>query len=204
MDATPRELPPRPELTRWPPTCCRTPSARRSSRAAESYGRTRPASCARSPRGRARRSSRRSAARAPSPGSTRSRSSPGWRTGTRPTSWRTRTSCWSSAPASANSPRTTTRSRPAAGSIQIEADLGKLESNHPALGIHADARLALPALLETVRRTAPDAAAAERVTRRCSPGSRTASPPRNSPWNRTCWRRPRRRPARRVAVPSGT
>ncbi|MEU1052179.1 thiamine pyrophosphate-binding protein [Streptomyces sp. NPDC005876] len=35
--------------------------------------------------------------------------------------------------------------------VQIEADLGKLESNHPALGIHADARLALQALLETVR-----------------------------------------------------
>lgn len=34
--------------------------------------------------------------------------------------------------------------------IQIEADLGKLESNHPAIGIHADARLALSALLETV------------------------------------------------------
>ncbi|GAA0614456.1 thiamine pyrophosphate-binding protein [Streptomyces crystallinus] len=34
--------------------------------------------------------------------------------------------------------------------IQIEADLGKLESNHAALGIHADARLALQALLETV------------------------------------------------------
>ncbi|MFG2879250.1 thiamine pyrophosphate-binding protein [Streptomyces sp. NPDC048337] len=34
--------------------------------------------------------------------------------------------------------------------VQIEADLGKLESNHTALGIHADARLALQALLETV------------------------------------------------------
>ncbi|MFE3520518.1 thiamine pyrophosphate-binding protein [Streptomyces sp. NPDC059161] len=46
--------------------------------------------------------------------------------------------------------------------IQIEADLGKLESNHPALGIHADARTALQALLETVpERT--DATAAERV-----------------------------------------
>lgn len=46
--------------------------------------------------------------------------------------------------------------------IQIEADLGKLESNHPALGIHADARIALQALLETVpERT--DATAAERV-----------------------------------------
>ncbi|MFD4787742.1 thiamine pyrophosphate-binding protein [Streptomyces sp. NPDC058459] len=44
--------------------------------------------------------------------------------------------------------------------IQVEADLGKLESNHPALGIHADARLALQALLETVSErtdeTAPD------------------------------------------------
>jgi acetolactate synthase I/II/III large subunit len=46
--------------------------------------------------------------------------------------------------------------------IQIEADLGKLESNHPALGIHADARLALQALLETATpRT--DATAPERV-----------------------------------------
>ncbi|MFJ9583957.1 thiamine pyrophosphate-binding protein [Streptomyces acidicola] len=44
--------------------------------------------------------------------------------------------------------------------VQIEADLGKLEANHPALGIHADARLALQALLETVEpredETAPD------------------------------------------------
>ncbi|MET9439956.1 thiamine pyrophosphate-binding protein [Streptomyces sp. NPDC006610] len=40
--------------------------------------------------------------------------------------------------------------RPRGRVIQIEADLGKLESNHPALGIHADARLALQALLETV------------------------------------------------------
>ncbi len=42
--------------------------------------------------------------------------------------------------------------------IQIEADAGKLESNHPALGIHADARLALQAILETVgERTDPTA-----------------------------------------------
>ncbi|MER6910715.1 thiamine pyrophosphate-binding protein [Streptomyces sp. NPDC000594] len=34
--------------------------------------------------------------------------------------------------------------------IQIEADAGKLESNHAGIGIHADARLALSALLETV------------------------------------------------------
>ncbi|MPY63648.1 thiamine pyrophosphate-binding protein [Streptomyces spongiae] len=46
--------------------------------------------------------------------------------------------------------------------VQIEADLGKLESNHPALGIHADARLALQALLETVR-PREDATAPERV-----------------------------------------
>ncbi|GAA4918896.1 thiamine pyrophosphate-binding protein [Streptomyces coeruleoprunus] len=46
--------------------------------------------------------------------------------------------------------------------IQIEADLGKLESNHPALGIHADARLALSALLETVEER-HDPTAPERV-----------------------------------------
>ncbi|MFF7789398.1 thiamine pyrophosphate-dependent enzyme [Streptomyces sp. NPDC007991] len=46
--------------------------------------------------------------------------------------------------------------------IQIEADLGKLESNHPALGIHADARLAVQALLETVSERA-DPTAPERV-----------------------------------------
>ncbi|GLF93591.1 thiamine pyrophosphate-binding protein [Streptomyces yaizuensis] len=34
--------------------------------------------------------------------------------------------------------------------IQIEADAGKLESNHAGIGIHADARIALSALLETV------------------------------------------------------
>ncbi|GAA2247278.1 thiamine pyrophosphate-binding protein [Streptomyces indiaensis] len=46
--------------------------------------------------------------------------------------------------------------------VQIEADLGKLESNHPALGIHADARLALQALLETVSER-QDPEAPERV-----------------------------------------
>ncbi|MEH0423598.1 thiamine pyrophosphate-binding protein [Streptomyces sp. B21-083] len=47
--------------------------------------------------------------------------------------------------------------------IQVEADLGKLESNHPALGIHADARLALQALLETVSAARQDESAEERV-----------------------------------------
>ncbi|MBX9363136.1 thiamine pyrophosphate-binding protein [Streptomyces sp. WAC04114] len=46
--------------------------------------------------------------------------------------------------------------------VQIEADLGKLESNHPALGIHADARLALQALLETAP-AREDATAEDRV-----------------------------------------
>ncbi|MET7618100.1 thiamine pyrophosphate-binding protein [Streptomyces sp. NPDC005408] len=46
--------------------------------------------------------------------------------------------------------------------IQIEADAGKLESNHPGLGIHADARLALSALLETVEER-EDASAADAV-----------------------------------------
>ncbi|MFF3447282.1 thiamine pyrophosphate-binding protein [Streptomyces sp. NPDC002667] len=53
--------------------------------------------------------------------------------------------------------------RPRGRVIQIEADLGKLESNHPAIGIHADARLALSALLETVEER-PDPSAAERVS----------------------------------------
>ncbi|MEV8566832.1 thiamine pyrophosphate-binding protein [Streptomyces sp. NPDC051322] len=48
--------------------------------------------------------------------------------------------------------------------VQIDADLGKLESNHPALGIHADARAALAALLDTVtERTDPAAAESVRT-----------------------------------------
>ncbi|WP_327743882.1 thiamine pyrophosphate-binding protein [Streptomyces europaeiscabiei] len=53
--------------------------------------------------------------------------------------------------------------RPRGRVIQIEADLGKLEANHPALGIHADARLALQALLETIEETREDESAPERV-----------------------------------------
>ena len=71
--------------------------------------------------------------------------------------------------------------------VQIEADLGKLESNHPALGIHADARLALSALLETVDGAGGRGRRAERGARRCSARSANASPPRNSPWNSGCW-----------------
>ncbi|MFD3424250.1 thiamine pyrophosphate-binding protein [Streptomyces decoyicus] len=40
--------------------------------------------------------------------------------------------------------------RPLGRVVQIEADLGKLESNHAALGIHADARAALAALVKEV------------------------------------------------------
>ncbi|UKY50375.1 thiamine pyrophosphate-binding protein [Streptomyces inhibens] len=40
--------------------------------------------------------------------------------------------------------------RPRGRVVQIEADLGKLESNHAALGIHADARPALAALVKEV------------------------------------------------------
>ncbi|MFD4245328.1 thiamine pyrophosphate-binding protein [Streptomyces sp. NPDC058525] len=40
--------------------------------------------------------------------------------------------------------------------IQIEADLGKLESNHPAFGIHADAGPALAALVDSVPAREPD------------------------------------------------
>ncbi|MBW5423441.1 thiamine pyrophosphate-binding protein [Streptomyces sp. BG9H] len=53
--------------------------------------------------------------------------------------------------------------RPRGRVIQIEADAGKLESNHPGLGIHADARLALSALLETIDAPRDDPSAPERV-----------------------------------------
>ncbi|MFR9674829.1 thiamine pyrophosphate-binding protein [Streptomyces sp. TR06-5] len=47
--------------------------------------------------------------------------------------------------------------------VQIEADLGKLEANHAALGLHADARAALGALAdETAPRPAGDGAARAR------------------------------------------
>ncbi|MEU1115616.1 MULTISPECIES: thiamine pyrophosphate-binding protein [unclassified Streptomyces] len=49
--------------------------------------------------------------------------------------------------------------------IQIEADAGKLESNHPGIGIHADARIALSALLETIDLPREDPSAPERVAR---------------------------------------
>ncbi|MFJ1936309.1 thiamine pyrophosphate-binding protein [Kitasatospora sp. NPDC088160] len=47
--------------------------------------------------------------------------------------------------------------------IQIEADAGKLEANHPAFGIHADARLALAALSDSVPAATADGRA-EAVT----------------------------------------
>jgi acetolactate synthase-1/2/3 large subunit len=53
--------------------------------------------------------------------------------------------------------------RPRGRVIQIEADLGKLESNHSGLGIHADARLALSRLAEQVPVRRHDAWAAPAV-----------------------------------------
>jgi acetolactate synthase I/II/III large subunit len=47
--------------------------------------------------------------------------------------------------------------------IQIEADLGKLEANHRALGIHADARLVLQALAASVTPREADGTAEKRV-----------------------------------------
>ncbi|MEV4358075.1 thiamine pyrophosphate-binding protein [Nonomuraea sp. NPDC049625] len=51
--------------------------------------------------------------------------------------------------------------RPRGRVVQIEADLGKLESNHPALAVHADARAALEELARAVKgaRTGRDGAA---------------------------------------------
>ncbi|MFF4618345.1 thiamine pyrophosphate-binding protein [Nonomuraea jabiensis] len=51
--------------------------------------------------------------------------------------------------------------RPRGRVVQIEADLGKLESNHPGLAVHADARLALEELARAVKgaRTGRDGAA---------------------------------------------
>lgn len=48
--------------------------------------------------------------------------------------------------------------------IQIEADLGKLESNYPALGLHADVQAALQALLEWVPMRAADGRAEKAVS----------------------------------------
>ncbi len=59
--------------------------------------------------------------------------------------------------------------------VQIEADAGKLESNHPALGIHSDAREALDDLLDAVGRRA-DATAADRVRTALDTSARTPAP----------------------------
>jgi acetolactate synthase I/II/III large subunit len=47
--------------------------------------------------------------------------------------------------------------------IHIEADLGKLEANYPALGIHADARLGLEALAASVPARETDGVSEKRV-----------------------------------------
>ncbi|MEV4013792.1 thiamine pyrophosphate-binding protein [Nonomuraea angiospora] len=67
--------------------------------------------------------------------------------------------------------------RPRGRVVQIEADLGKLESNHPGLAVHADARLALEELARAVKsaRTGREGAAARSGARsEAQPGSRSA------------------------------
>lgn len=53
--------------------------------------------------------------------------------------------------------------RPRGQLMQVEADPGKLEANHPALGIHADARLALGAMAGAVTPRHPDGVAERTV-----------------------------------------
>ncbi|HEU4911819.1 MAG TPA: thiamine pyrophosphate-binding protein [Actinomycetes bacterium] len=53
--------------------------------------------------------------------------------------------------------------RPRGRVIQVEADRGKLEANHPALALHADAGLALQGLCRRVEARTPDGVAEKRV-----------------------------------------
>ncbi|SDG44364.1 acetolactate synthase-1/2/3 large subunit [Lentzea fradiae] len=53
--------------------------------------------------------------------------------------------------------------RPTGTVIQVDADLAVLESNYPALGVHADARLLLRAVVSGVTARVPDGVAEERV-----------------------------------------
>lgn len=61
--------------------------------------------------------------------------------------------------------------RPRGRVIQIEADLGKIGSNHPGIGIHADAKLAL----EGLERAVASAGRASSAERRAAATARTAS-----------------------------
>ena len=67
--------------------------------------------------------------------------------------------------------------RPRGRVIQIEADLGKLGSNHPGIGIHGDAKLALAALDSEVERSgrASDPARRTAATERIAALLRTVS-----------------------------
>ncbi|TWG07679.1 thiamine pyrophosphate-binding protein [Saccharopolyspora dendranthemae] len=53
--------------------------------------------------------------------------------------------------------------RPRGHVVQVEADAGKLGSNHPGLGIHADVRQTLRALLDLLPRRDPDGGAERAV-----------------------------------------
>ncbi|PSK93797.1 acetolactate synthase-1/2/3 large subunit [Murinocardiopsis flavida] len=54
--------------------------------------------------------------------------------------------------------------RPRGRIIQVEADLGRIEANHPALGVHADAAATLRALAGRVRPRAADRAVEDEVS----------------------------------------
>ena len=69
--------------------------------------------------------------------------------------------------------------RPRGRVIQIEAEPRKLESNHPALGIHADAALGAAGAAGEV--IAPRGRAGERVAARCESPCSAGSPPRTWP-----------------------
>ena len=76
--------------------------------------------------------------------------------------------------------------RPRGRVVQIEADLGKLEANHPALAIHADAGLALEGLLGTGRAAAAGRRGREAGGGAARPGPGAARRPGPRPRARAC------------------
>lgn len=131
------------------------------------------------------------------PGSTRSRSSPGWRTGTRRSSWNPPTYCWSSAPDSVSSPRTTTRSPRAAVSSRSRRTPGSWSPTIPRSASTPTPARRSPT--SSKRSTAARTPRRRTGSVRCSTRYGTGSPPRGSPWSsgssprsaRRCRTRPR-------------
>lgn len=135
------------------------------------------------------------------PGSTRSRSGPGWRTGTPRTSWSPRTYCWSSARGWVNSPRTTTRSPRAAGSSRSRPTPGSWSPTTPrSVSTPTPARHSQTSWTRWSRARTPRRPSA---SARCWSGSTSGSRGRTSRWSSRCWPRSARRcPTRHPA--SGT